>query len=364
MAQTLIRGSTQILDASITAAKFVAGLNLASSQLADGTNFLKKDGSVVMTASFNAGGFAISNVGSPATGTDAANKSYVDALVNGVKLHFARLLSITNVALTGLQTIDGVTAADGDIILLTGQTTGSQNGFWTAHSGAWTRPTFWAAASTISEGNYAILDSDGTTYKNTKYFITNTGNIVVDTTVVTFSQDSSGTAYTAGNGISLTGNSFAAKLSNGLTFDGSQNIVVQAQATGLLTSGATGVAITNGSAAGNLIVANGSLNPAWVAASGDVSLASTGAFTVNTTAGSGFLKYGSVVGNETPGGTVNGANTAFTLANTPQSNSLQLYLNGVVLEPGAGNDYTISGAAITALFAPLAGDKLRAYYVK
>jgi hypothetical protein len=34
----------------------------------------------------------------------------------------------------------------------------------------------------------------------------------------------------------------------------------------------------------------------------------------------------------------------------------------MLMEPGTGNDYTISGKTITMLFAPQSGDKLRAYY--
>jgi len=66
--------------------------------------------------------------------------------------------------------------------------------------------------------------------------------------------------------------------------------------------------------------------------------------------------------NEAPGGTVNGSNTSFTLANSPFSGNLMLFLNGVCLQPGAGNDYTLSGLTITMLTAPLTGDKLLATY--
>ena len=96
----------------------------------------------------------------------------------------------------------------------------------------------------------------------------------------------------------------------------------------------------------------------------DVTVTNAGVTTVSSTAGSGFLKYAAIVANETPTGSVNSSNTSFTLANTPQSSSLQLYQNGVIMEPGAGNDYTISGLTITALYAPTTGDKLRAYYTK
>jgi hypothetical protein len=76
------------------------------------------------------------------------------------------------------------------------------------------------------------------------------------------------------------------------------------------------------------------------------------------------LAASNFVDKETPSGTINGSNTAFTLAFTPVSGSEYLFLNGLLLESGAGNDYTITGAAITMLTAPLTGEKLRVSYRK
>src|SRR5215471_18066940 len=72
----------------------------------------------------------------------------------------------------------------------------------------------------------------------------------------------------------------------------------------------------------------------------------------------------SFVTRETPSGSVNGSNTTFTLANTPLVGTEMVFLNGILQEPGAGNDYTISGATITYLAAPLTNDKLRVSYQK
>lgn len=70
------------------------------------------------------------------------------------------------------------------------------------------------------------------------------------------------------------------------------------------------------------------------------------------------------VTRETPTGAVNGTNTSFVLANTPVTGSEEVYLNGILQEPGAGNDYTISAATITYLTAPVTGDKVRVSYIK
>jgi hypothetical protein len=70
------------------------------------------------------------------------------------------------------------------------------------------------------------------------------------------------------------------------------------------------------------------------------------------------------VTEETPSGSVNGSNTSYTLAYTPTSGSLKLYLNGIRLKSGAGNDYTISTNTITMATAPISGDVLIADYLK
>lgn len=82
---------------------------------------------------------------------------------------------------------------------------------------------------------------------------------------------------------------------------------------------------------------------------------------IPTTAG---LSNTNFIDKEIPSGSINGSNTAFTLVNTPVAGSEHVYLNGVLQESGAGNDYTISGANITLLSAPLTGEKLRITYRK
>jgi hypothetical protein len=82
------------------------------------------------------------------------------------------------------------------------------------------------------------------------------------------------------------------------------------------------------------------------------------------TASSDYMAPASFVTRETPTGTINGSNTTFTLANTPLSGTEMVFLNGILQDAGAGNDYTISGGTITMLAAPATGDKLRVTYQK
>ena len=66
------------------------------------------------------------------------------------------------------------------------------------------------------------------------------------------------------------------------------------------------------------------------------------------------------VDDEAPAGTKDGSNTTFTLAYTPISGSVKLFLGGAKLE--ITNDYSISGKTITMIFAPSSGETLLADY--
>jgi len=70
------------------------------------------------------------------------------------------------------------------------------------------------------------------------------------------------------------------------------------------------------------------------------------------------------VTKETPTGVVDGLNTVFSLAFTPELGTEEVYLNGLQQDPGGANDYTIAGIMITFAVAPLAGEKIRVSYIK
>jgi len=76
----------------------------------------------------------------------------------------------------------------------------------------------------------------------------------------------------------------------------------------------------------------------------------------------GTASAASIIRNEIPSGTPSGSLTTFTLANTPVTNSLNLFQNGALLLDGTA-DYSISANTITFVTAPLTGDKLKADYL-
>jgi len=63
-----------------------------------------------------------------------------------------RTVATGNLTLSGLQTVNGVALASGDRVLLTAQTTASQNGVYTASAGGWTRATLEGAAAGMKAG--------------------------------------------------------------------------------------------------------------------------------------------------------------------------------------------------------------------
>lgn len=268
----------QIADGAINDAKVQAGAAIATSKLADGANFIKKDGSVAMTGALDMGSQLITNVSTPSAGTDAANKNYVDTAISSLNSLFDSKGSV-RVATTSAgtlatsfengDTIDGVVLATGDRILIKDQASQAENGIYTVNaSGAPTRSTdmnVWAEVP----GAFVAVE-EGTSNADTVWLCTSNQGGTLDTTAITWQQ-------------------------------------------------------------------------------------------IPTSAG---LSNTNFVDKEIPAGAINGANTAFTLANSPVAGSEHVYLNGILQESGAGNDYTVSGANITMLTAPLTGEKLRVSYRK
>lgn len=121
----------------------------------------------------------------PSASTHATSKSYVDNLVaTGIKEGIpVRSISLTNITLSGTQTVSGVALVAGDRVLVAGQTTASQNGVYIVASGAWTRAT---DSDTDAElRGYQYLITAGT-FINAKYRNTNEMAIVVGVTAITY----------------------------------------------------------------------------------------------------------------------------------------------------------------------------------
>ena len=112
---------------------------------------------------------------------DATYASTVEA-VESLRVLNARVATTANVALTGLQTIDGLALAAGDRVLVKDQTLPQQNGIYVASGGAWTR-----SADTL-QTNLTVSVTYGQTTHDTTWVITTTGTITPGITGITLEQ--------------------------------------------------------------------------------------------------------------------------------------------------------------------------------
>lgn len=160
------------------------------------------------TTALSAGSLTIQNVATPVNSTDAANKQYVDDNLAGLSWKDeVKCASTANLTLSGLAAIDGYTPSAGDRILVKDQTTTSANGIYVAASGAWTRATDADTAAEITGAVMFVMN--GTTNGGQRFVLTTTGTIVLGTTGLSFGIFGGGTSYSAGNGLTLSGSTFA-----------------------------------------------------------------------------------------------------------------------------------------------------------
>lgn len=354
-----IRGSNQIMPGTITADRLVSNLALGLSQLAEGADIVKRDGSVPFTAAISHGGNRITNVGTPTASTDAATKGYVDAAVQGLDLkESVRVATTAPITLSGTQTIDGVLVIAGDRVLVKNQADPAANGIYTVNVGAWTRASDADESAEVDPGMFLFVQ-EGATNGDTGWVLTADTIVVVGVTGMNFSQFSSAGTISAGAGLTKTGNTIDVGAGFGINV-GADAISVQADVTDNnieVVSG--GVRIKRGTAAGQLMVTQAtSFAPTPVALSGDATLSAGGVLTL----ASNVVREADYVAVETLTGTPNGVLAAFTLAATPVTGSVQIFVNGLLQRPTT--DYSVSGNTVTFTTVPALGDWLAASYFK
>lgn len=118
------------------------------------------------------GGATVTGLPTPANSSDAATKSYVDALVEGVawkdSVRAATTAAVT-IANPGTSTIDGVTLTSGDRVLVKDQNTAAENGIY-VFNGSSTAMTRALDASTFAELEAAVVVvEEGSTHAATSW---------------------------------------------------------------------------------------------------------------------------------------------------------------------------------------------------
>jgi hypothetical protein len=96
-----------------------------------------------------------------------------------------RVATTANITLSGLQTVDGVTVANGDRVLVRAQTTASQNGIYVAASGAWARATDFDGGGEVAGGTEVFVTS-GTLFAVSTWRVTGSGPITIGTSNIVF----------------------------------------------------------------------------------------------------------------------------------------------------------------------------------
>ena len=179
--------------------------NEISSTDTNGDISLNPNGSGVV----NVNNSRISNVTDPTQAQDAATKSYVDAVKQALDIkdsvRVATTAAITiATALNVGDAIDGVTLADGDRVLVKGQTDASQNGIYLAGSSP-VRSADANASVDVTSGMFCFVE-EGTVNGDNGFVLTTNDPITLDTTDLTFTQFNGAGQIIAGDALSKSGN--------------------------------------------------------------------------------------------------------------------------------------------------------------
>jgi hypothetical protein len=350
MAKTLIRGNTQIMAGTITDTEISASAAIALSKLAEAV--VQADGGQAFTNDQSMGSHKITNLADGSGANDAVNKGQLDAAVAGATggsgKNACRVATTANIALSGTQTIDGVALSASDRVFVKNQSAPAENGIYVVAAGAWSRDTDGDSWNDLVSAIIPI--SEGTANADTVWLITADRGGTLNTTAVGSVQLPGPSDLVAGAGLTRTGQTVDVVAGDTTIVANANEIHVGLDAAGAIVNG-TGIKVNLGSTTGLQITSNA------------LGIKLDGA---SLTVGANGLKVTtptpSFADRETPTGSVNSSNTSYSLANTPVVGSEHVYLNGILQEPGAGNDYTISGATITYLTAPTTGDRLRVSY--
>lgn len=288
----------------------------------------------------------------------AADKTKLDALIDPRFRDFkesVRIKSAADVAtLSGNQTVDSVVTAPGDRVSLFSQTTTAENGIYVTAAGAWSRADDFQAGDAAAGAFFAV--EEGTAAGDTTWLVTNNQpNDVIGTDPLAVVQIGSGSPRGDGAGLLLSGNT----LNVGAHADGSMTVNADDVQVGILATDAQHGVRGGGTQHADAIAAG---------ASGFMTGADkTKIDSVESGATAETSNQESVTTQS-----INNSDTALTdtlNASPKTAASLLLFLNGVMLRQGAGNDYSVSGTTITWLASSgtasnlSVNDRLDAYYV-
>jgi len=261
----------------------------------------------------------------PVSGNDVVNKTYLDYYATGISWKQPVLCgTTTNITLSGLQTIDGVTVVAGSRVLVKSQTTTSQNGIYLASATAWSRAP---DADTWDELISALVFVEsGSTLAGSAWYCTIQPGGTIGTTPITWSNFSVAATYTAGTGLTLADYVFS------------------------ITN--TGVsAAAYGSASKTLTATVNAQGQLTVLAATDIAIANTqvsGLGTMSTQAASSVAITGGTINGTTIGGSTAAAVTGTTVTANTQFTGAGTGLTGTATSLSIGGNAATATSATTA----------------
>ena len=205
-AAATIKGATELIDSAVKSNADALVTEITDRATADALK-VDKAGDT-MSGALSMGTNRITNVDTPVDDHDATNKLYVDTAVQGIDWKDSvKATSTTDISLTSLLTIDDVVLADGDRVLVQGQTDAAENGLYEARAAAWVRTADADGNPGYEVSNgMAVFVEAGTAFGGNGFVLTTQDPIVVGTDDLEFSQFSGAGQIVAGAGISKTGN--------------------------------------------------------------------------------------------------------------------------------------------------------------
>ena len=245
------------------------------------------------TASVDLNSQKITNLATPTSATDAANKGYVDAAVVGIdwkaSVRVATTAAVTlATAFENGDVLDGVTLATGNRVLVKDQADGAENGIYTVNaSGAPTRATDADTAAEVT-ASFAVFVEEGTVNADSAWTLTNNGTVTIGTTALVFTQFTGLGQITAGNGLTKLANTLDVVAGTGIIANANDvaidtAVVVRKYASNLGDGSATSYTITHNLGTRDVTVALYEVASPYAEVVADVEHATTNTITVKFT---------------------------------------------------------------------------------